>query len=287
MPGRGFLTIKLSCCTLGYNRISPLEESIRRIGRIGYKGVDLYTGPPHLWPEDYSHEERLEVKKLIAGLHMELTGFAVGGGGLALQLNFSSHRESLRKLTLKYYVDNVELANEIGAPLINVLTGHVLYGTTRRQAMKWTMESLEELTSAAEKNKVILGLHPQYIAESPLMLSVDDALEMIEDLKSRYVKVIFDTAQQNISNRNFEDDIRKCGKNLCYIHAADNDGVTWTHDACGKGTVDWPGLVSALKEVGFNGYICVQSWSPLTYDADTCMKDSKTYLEKVLAEAVA
>lgn len=279
--------IKLSCCTLGYNRIAPLEESIRRIARIGYKGVDLYTGPPHLWPEDYSTKERKEVKKLIDDLGLQLTGFAVGGGGLALQLNFSSNRESLRKLTLKYYVDNVELANEIGAPLINVLTGHVLQGTTRRQAMKWTMGALEELTAVAEKNRVILGLHPQYIAESPLMLTVDDALEMIQDLKSRWVKVIYDTAQQNISNRNFEDDIRKCGKNLCYVHGADNDGVTWTHDACGKGTVDWPGLVAVLRETGFDGYICVQAWSPLTYDADTVMRDSKIYLERLLGKGVA
>lgn len=281
------MPIKLSCCTLGYNRIAPLDESIRRISRIGFKGVDIYTGPPHLWPEDYPTKERKQVRKLIDDLGMELTGFAVAGGGLALQLNFSSHRESLRKLTLKYYIGNVELANEMGAPLINVLTGHVLYGTTRRQAMKWTMDSLQDLTEAAEKYRVVLGLHPQYVAESPLMLNVDDALEMIDDLKSRYVKVIFDTAQQNITNRNFEDDIRKCGKNLCYVHGADNDGVTWTHDACGKGTVDWPGLVAVLKEIGFDGYICVQAWSPLPYDADTVMRDSKTYLERLLRGGAA
>jgi fructoselysine 3-epimerase len=281
------LTIRLSCCTLGYNRTTSLEESIRRIARLGYKGVDLYTGAPHLWPEDYPHDERMRVKKLIAELNLQLTGFAVAGGGLALQLNFSSHRESLRKATLQYYVDNVELANEMGAPLINVLTGHVLYGTNRRQAMKWTMDALQELTEVAEKNKVILGLHPQYIAESPLMLNVDDALEMIEDLKSSYVKVIYDTAQQNISNRNFEDDIRKCGKNLCYVHAADNDGVTWTHEACGKGNVDWPGLVAALKEISFDGFICVQAWSPLTYDADTVMRESKAYLETLLGKGAA
>ena len=259
-----------------------MDESIRRIGRIGFKGVDLYTGPPHLWPEDFSHAERAQVKKLISESGMELTGFAVSGGGLGLQYNFSSNRESLRKLTLKYYKENVELANELGAPLINVLTGHILYGTTRRQAMKWTMDAFAALTETAEKNRVVLGLHPQYVAESPLMLNVDDALEMIEDLKSKWVKVIFDTAQQNITNRNFEDDIRKVGRNLCYVHAADNDGITWTHDACGKGTVDWPGLIAVLRETGFDGYICVQSWSPLTYDADTVMRDSKTYLEGLL-----
>ena len=276
------MAIRLSCCTLGYTRTTPVEEAIRRIGSMGYKAVDLYTGPPHLWPEDYSRKERDGVKNLIKEMGMTLTGFAVGGGGLALQYNFSSHRESLRELTLKYYVDNLELANELGAPLINVLTGHALYGTSRKQAMRWTMEALHKLTAVAEKNKVVMGLHPQYISESPLMMTVDDALEMIEDLKSKYVKIIFDTAQQNISNRNFEDDLRKCGKYLCYVHAADNDGVTWTHDACGKGTVDWPGVIHVLNEMDFDGYISVQAWSPLSVDADSVMRESKEYLESLI-----
>lgn len=276
------MAIRLSCCTLGYARTTPVEEAIKRISGIGYKAVDLYTGPPHLWPEDYSQKDRKEVKNLISDLGLTLTGFAVGGGGLALQYNFSSHRESLRKRTLQYYVDNLELASEFGCPLINVLTGHALHGTSRRQAMKWTMDALHELTSIAEKNKVVMGLHPQYISESPLMITVDDALEMIEDLKSKYAKIIFDTAQQNISNRNFEDDLRRCGKHLCYIHAADNDGVTWTHDACGKGTVDWPGMIHVLKEIGFGGYISVQSWAPLSVDVDQVMRESKQYLESLI-----
>jgi D-psicose/D-tagatose/L-ribulose 3-epimerase len=148
--------------------------------------------------------------------------------------------------------------------------------------MKWTMDALHELTAVAERTKVIMGLHPQYISESPLMLTVDDALDIIEELKSKYVKIIFDTAQQNISSRNFEDDLRRCGKNLCYVHAADNDGVTWTHDALGRGTVDWPGMIYVLKEIGFDGYISVQAWSPLSVDVDQVMRESRQYLEPLI-----
>ena len=190
----------------------------------------------------------------------------------------------MRKKTLEYYIDNLELAAELGCPGINVLTGNVTHGTTRKQAMRWTMDAFHQLTAVAEKRKVILGLHPQYIAESPLMTQVDDAVEMIADLRSKYVKIIFDTAQQNISNRNFQDDLRKCGRDLFYVHAADNDGVEWTHDACGTGTVDWQGMVAVLKEIGFKGNICVQAWSPLPNNVDSVMADSKVYLDGIIKE---
>jgi sugar phosphate isomerase/epimerase len=276
------LSIKLSCCTLGYVRTTTVEDAIKRIAQIGYKGVDLYSGAPHLWPSDYSEEERKAIKDLIAKLGLKLTGFAVAGGLLGLQYNFGNPRPSIRKLTLQYYLDNVELAHDLGCPLFNVLTGNETYGTSREQSRKWTMEALRELVAAAEKREVILGLHPQYIAESPLMLTVDDALEMIKELGSKFVKVIYDTAQQNITYRNFMDDIRKCGDNLCYVHAADNDGIRWTHDALGKGTVDWEGIIMALREIEFDGYICAQSWSELPNDVDSVMRESKEYLEQLL-----
>jgi fructoselysine 3-epimerase len=275
------MSIKLSACTLGYNRQVTVEEAVRRIASTGYEGVDLYTGAPHAWPQDYTQSERSGLRKLIESLGLKLTGFAVAGGGLGLQYNFSSPRESIRKGTLQYYKDNIHLANDLGCPLMNVLTGHVFYGTTKEQAMKWTMDALQELTAEAEKTGFILGLHPQYIAESPLMITVDDALEMIKELGSASVKIIYDTAQQNISYRNFMDDVRKAGRYLCYVHGADNDGIRWTHEALGKGTVDWEGIVRALVEINFNGYICTQSWSELPNDVDSVMRESREYMESV------
>jgi protein FrlC len=278
------LSIKLSACTLGYARSTTVEDAIRRISSIGYGGVDLFTGAPHAWPQDYTKGDRDALKKLISEQGLKLTGFAVAGGLLGLQYNFSAPRESVRKLTVEYYKDNIKLANDLGCPLMNVLTGNVLYGTSFEQARKWTMEGLHELVAEAEKTNFILGLHPQYIAESPLMVSVDDALLMIKELNSKCVKIIYDTAQQNISYRNFMDDIRKAGRHLCYLHGADNDGIRWTHEALGKGTVDWEGIVYALKEINYDGYICTQSWSELPNDVDSVMRDSKDYIEGVLAK---
>jgi len=275
------MSIKLSACTLGYNRQTTVEEAVRRIAKAGYEGVDLYTGAPHAWPEDYTKVEREALKKQISDLGLKLTGFAVAGGGLGLQYNFSSPRESIRKRTVQYYIDNIHLASELGCPLMNVLTGHVLYGTSKEQGLRWTMDALHQLVAEAEKTKFILGLHPQYIAESPLMITVDDALDMIKELNSSCVKIIYDTAQQNISYRNFMDDIRRAGRHLCYVHGADNDGVRWTHEALGKGNVDWEGIVRALVEINFDGYICTQSWSELPNDVDSVMWESREYLEKV------
>nr|MDO8109118.1 sugar phosphate isomerase/epimerase family protein [Candidatus Sigynarchaeota archaeon] len=274
--------MKLSCCTLAYIVSTPLDEAIKRIAEAGFKGVDLYTGPPHIYPAHYTKEERKAVRKIIDELGLKLTGFAVAGGILNLGLNFSHPNKIVRDETLQYYKDNIILASEIGCPLINVLTGHCLHGTSREQGRQWTMDAFHELATLAEEKKVILGLHPQYIGDSPLMVTVDDALDMIKELDSKMAKIIFDTAQQNITYRNFAEDIRKVGQNLCYIHAADNDGVSWTHLSLGKGTVNWEGLVRTLKKIDYDGYVCVQTWSGEPLDADSMIRESKEYLDNIL-----
>ena len=83
------------------------------------------------------------------------------------------------------------------------------------------------------------------------------------------------------------DDIRKAGNHLCYVHAADNDGIKWTHDSLGKGTVDWYGIVIALKEISFEGYICTQTFSELPNDTDSVLRESKEYLEAVFRKTGA
>lgn len=280
--GDNCLTIKLGCCTLAYASTTQLEEAIRRIAKAGYKGLDIYTGTPHLFPGDYPTEERRAVKNLIESLDLELTGFSLCGGRLGLQYNFSNPKESVRKRTTQYYKDNLELAAEIGCPLINVLTGHVLYGTSLEQGWNWTIECLQDLVGMAEEKDIILGLHPQIIGESPLMVTIDDSLKIIRELNSRIMKIIFDTAQQNITYRNFGDDIRKAADYLIYVHAADNNGIQWVHYPPGRGTVDWEGLIRALKEINFNGYISLQPFADTPVDNDSWIRESKEYMERIL-----
>ncbi len=130
------MPIKVSGCTLGYVRTTTVEDAIKRIAQIGFEGVDLYTGGPHIWPTDYSKEERKAVRELIAKHGLRLTGFAVAGGLLGLQYNFGFPRPSIRKLTLQYYLDNIDLAHELGCPLFNVLTGNETFGTSQRASKK-------------------------------------------------------------------------------------------------------------------------------------------------------
>ncbi|MGE5623550.1 MAG: sugar phosphate isomerase/epimerase family protein [Methanocella sp.] len=51
--------------------------------------------------------------------------------------------------------------------------------------------------------------------------------------------------------------VEKLGDRITYLHVADNDGRVNAHLAVGRGTVDWDGVLLALKKHGFNGYAAI------------------------------
>jgi sugar phosphate isomerase/epimerase len=51
--------------------------------------------------------------------------------------------------------------------------------------------------------------------------------------------------------------VMKLGRAIKYVHASDNDSLTNEHRAIGDGSIDWDGLMLALKRVGFDGYVGV------------------------------
>ncbi len=69
------MSIRLSACTLGYNRQTTIEEAVRRIANAGYKAVDLYTGAPHAWPQDFTKSERDALKRQILAARFEIDRF--------------------------------------------------------------------------------------------------------------------------------------------------------------------------------------------------------------------
>ena len=54
-----------------------------------------------------------------------------------------------------------------------------------------------------------------------------------------------------------------------HVHVHDNDGKSDLHLGLGRGTVNWPEVINALKEAGYRGPLVVESvenvWESLAF----------------------
>jgi fructoselysine 3-epimerase len=59
----------------------PLEETIRRIARIGYDGIEIGAAAPHAYPAYLSSERRREIRKVLEDNNIVVSAMLPAPGG--------------------------------------------------------------------------------------------------------------------------------------------------------------------------------------------------------------
>jgi sugar phosphate isomerase/epimerase len=172
---------------MGYLDYTTLEDAVRRIGRMGYEVVDFWAYSPHLGPDLYDKKARQQVMNVVKESGLEAVALSVNGGGLALHINFSHSIEAIRKKSVEYYIDCIDMAAEMGIPIVNMISGHMIHGTQREQAWEWNRECMHEVVKRAEE-KHNDGASYATRCESRVMVTLDDALQMMREINRRTAK---------------------------------------------------------------------------------------------------
>lgn len=277
--------MKLASCTMIYLDYVTLEEAIRRIAKTGFQGVDVWGDAPHL-DVLVNHGDRKELSALVRDLGLEWSALSVNGGALARCYNFSYSKAWVRSQTLDYYKKCLDVCAEMGIPRINVISGHMMSDTTFDQAWAWNREGFAALAEYAAPLKVTPCLHTLAPSESRVVVTLDDTLKMLAEINQPNVRIQIDTADQNITDTNLSDAVRKVSKYLDYVHFSDNDGmgIGLTHNLPGQGTVNWRRFVAELRDNGYRGWLTAQLYSGGPVDPDAWQEDCVRYMTSVLQE---
>ena len=113
------------------------------------------------------------------------------------------------------------------------------------------------------------------------ILTIEDCLKMLDELKSDKFGILLDTGHCNINGENFEEIIPKCKGLPFHIHLDDNNGDSDSHLIPGKGNADYKGLVCALKEINYSGYISAELSAAYCMNPTSACRETLTFLKDV------
>lgn len=127
----------------------------------------------------------------------------------------------------------------------------------RRRERDLAAAELRPLAAYAGDRGVRLALEPLNRFETDLINVVDQGLEMVEAIGSAHIGLHLDTFHMHLEERDSAAAIRRAGDRLFHFHACENDrGVP------GAGQVRWPEVVAALREIGYDGSVVIESFTP-------------------------
>lgn len=277
--------MKLSSCTMIYLDYVTLEEAIRRIAKTGFQGVDVWGDSPHL-DVLVDRGDRKDLSALVSDLGLEWSALSVNGGALARQYNFSYSKKWVREQSLDYYKLCLDVCAEMGIPRINVISGHMMSDTTYEQAWAWNREGFAAVADYAAPLNITPCLHSLTQSESRVVVTLDDTRRILGELNKHNVRLQIDTADQNITDSNMSDAVRKVAKDLDYVHFSDNDGMGLglTHNVPGQGTVKWKRFVTELRDNGYDGWLTAQLYAGGPIDPDAWQEECFAYMKAVMVE---
>jgi D-psicose/D-tagatose/L-ribulose 3-epimerase len=235
------------------------------------------------------------IRKALAENELECTFCSVLTGDLSLISDDAAVREKARTRI----ADFVRLAAEVGAGIVagplyspvGLLVGR------RRTEDEWNraVDAYQSLGLVLDQNNVVLAIEPLNRFETYFLNSTADAARFCDEVGHPRVGILLDTFHANIEEKDLHAACLTAGSRLRHVHASENDRGT-----PGKGHVDWPGLFTALRKVGYDGWLTIESfgfsivglsaaaaiWRDIEPTPESIAFDGVRFLKQAAAEAV-
>lgn len=256
----------------------PLEEVIHRLASFGYDGIEIGCASPHAWPDHVSAERRKDILKLLKRENLKVSSMLPAPGG-GPGNNVSSPIPEERAFTMNHYKDVIRLAHDWECPTVIYIAGWAVFGTLQTEAWNYSLEALVNVATYAKELGITMVIEPTP-TDSNLIETADDALLLSEQSGLENVKVMFDTIHALYRNEVPSDYVYRMADKLHHIHLSDNDRLPPGHGRC-----DFDGVLRALKEVNYNGYLTSEiGFNTRQADPDWYAKQNINYLNAKLKE---
>lgn len=216
---------------------------------LGFDAVELFAPSPDAI-------NALPLKDLLSDNGLKLAAVGTGAGMVKHGLHLCDPDESRREKARDFIRGIIDAGAPHGAPaIIGSMQGKWDATTDKEQALGYLRDSLNVLADHATEVGLPLIYEPLNRYETNLATTMKEGVELIAPLSTDNVVLLADLFHMNIEEASIADGLRDGGKHIGHVHFVDSN-----RQAAGRGHMDYPPIVEALREIGYDGYACAEAF---------------------------
>lgn len=183
---------------------------------------------------------------------------------------------ALRDDYLQGLQESIQVAQKLGIRILISQVGDFIEGIAQadqQQSLVNGLKAAAPLLEAADITLVIEPLNERVDHAGYFLIRSDQAFDIVKQVASPKIKVLFDIYHQQISEGNV---IRNIVDNIDYIghfHAAGNPG----RNELQRGEINYPQVFSAIQNTNFIGHVGLEYW-PIEEQPVAALQDVAVWL---------
>ena len=262
-----------------------IRDSLTLAKKAGFEGVELALNGEGELSMQSTEAEIKEVKKMADDLGLALYSLSCG---LCWDYRLSDDCEAMREKAKDMIKKQLDTAKTLGADTILVIPGvvnvefsmpekKVAYDVVYERALK----GLNELKSYAESLQVNIGLENVW---NKFLLSPMEMRDFIDKIGSEYVGAYLDIGNTLYCSYP-EDWVRILGNRIKKVHFKDYrrqaGGLHGFVDLL-AGDVNYPEVVKALGEIGYDGWVSAEMIPGYKHHTDAIIYNTSYAMDRIL-----
>ena len=228
----------------------PIEEAARLVAAAGYEQIELNAerlpyAEPHVGPLAPAGSTQRAIAAVgEAGLGVS----AVGAHCEMLSMDFDE--------AVAFGRGCLEVARDVGAPVVHVLSGALPDGMSDREAMK----RCARYASALSADAADVGVKLAWEAIVGMAVSTSEDLERLISAVDGALGVNFDPSHLHLTEGDAVAAARRLGPRVIHLHVKDAAGSpgNFAFPPLGQGEIDLPAVMEAIAAAGYDGTASVE-----------------------------
>jgi sugar phosphate isomerase/epimerase len=232
----------------------PLPVVIDRVAEAGYAAIELNAetlpwAEPHIGPEaPAALREEIRDRARAAGLVISAIG---------AHIPMVEADAARRRAAIDWVKGCSELARDVGAPVVHILSGARPGDVDAARAFAWLADAVAETVEHARGQGIELAIEP---IAGHACHAVDDLDALARALPGVDFKINLDPSHLAVQGLDPLRLIGEHGGRIVHVHAKDGAGrfPDFAFPPLGEGEIDFEALLDALARAGYDGVVSVE-----------------------------
>ncbi|MCG6944031.1 MAG: sugar phosphate isomerase/epimerase [Deltaproteobacteria bacterium] len=259
-------------------------EAVEKIGRLGFRGVEIMCDRPHLYPPDFDEENLTRLKTLIDAQGLIVTNlnsftlFAVGDTYLP---SWIEPQEERREMRIEHTLQCLKVADFFGCKNISVPPGGPVGEISRKKAMALFHQGLEMVAPLAQELDIMILVEPE---PDLLMENTRDFKEFIVDVRSPAIGVNFDIGHFFCAGEDPSGAFEELFEWIGHVHLEDiASSREHNHLILGHGAIQFPEIFETMLRLEYQGNVSLELY-PYVDEPEKAGRESLEYLRALLRD---